>query len=53
MNISSGTQFLAERSGHTRAVRIVLMSPTSRSELKFALTKLRSMIESAEPRLYY
>ncbi|ANS43028.1 PLP-dependent aminotransferase family protein [Serratia inhibens] len=53
VNISSGTQFLAERSGHTRAVRIVLMSPTSRSELKFALTKLRSMIESAEPRLYY
>ncbi|MNP68937.1 hypothetical protein D3C76_1649630 [compost metagenome] len=48
----SGTQFQAERSGTTRCVRLVLMSPTSQDELRFALTKLASLIDS-DPRRYY
>jgi len=50
--VLSGTQFQAERLGHTRSVRIVLMSPTSRDELRFALTKLASLID-ADPRRFY
>ncbi|CAD5198564.1 PLP-dependent aminotransferase family protein [Pseudomonas sp. FEN] len=50
--VLSGTQFQAERQGHTRSVRIVLMSPTSRDELRFALTKLASLID-ADPRRFY
>ncbi|BBP74968.1 GntR family transcriptional regulator [Pseudomonas sp. Ost2] len=50
--VLSGTQFQAERSSPTRSVRIVLMSPTSREELRFALTKLASLIDS-DPRRYY
>ena len=53
VTLLSGSQFLAERSGQTRGVRIVLMSPTSREQLRFALTKLASLIASSEPRLYY
>jgi len=51
--ISSGSQFQAERGSSTRGVRIVLMSPTSREELHFALTKLASLIESGDPRRFY
>ncbi|MFJ3448492.1 PLP-dependent aminotransferase family protein [Pseudomonas sichuanensis] len=50
--VLSGTQFQAERSGVTRCVRLVLMSSTSQSELRFALTKLASLIDS-DPRRYY
>src|SRR5450830_1883390 len=50
--VLSGTQFQAERLGHTRSVRIVLMSPTRRDELRFALTKLASLID-ADPRRFY
>jgi len=50
--VLSGTQFQAERSGVTRSVRLVLMSPTSQDELRFALTKLASLIDS-DPRRYY
>ena len=50
--VLSGTQFQAERSGITRCVRLVLMSPTSQDELRFALTKLASLIDS-DPRRYY
>jgi DNA-binding transcriptional MocR family regulator len=50
--VLSGTQFQAERSGTSRCVRVVLMSPTSQDELRFALTKLISLIES-DPRRYY
>jgi DNA-binding transcriptional MocR family regulator len=50
--VLSGTQFQAERSGTSRCVRLVLMSPTSQDELRFALTKLISLIES-DPRRYY
>ncbi|NWB98819.1 PLP-dependent aminotransferase family protein [Pseudomonas gingeri] len=50
--VLSGTQFQAERLGHTRSVRVVLMSPTSRDELRFALTKLASLID-ADPRRFY
>jgi len=53
VTVSSGSQFQAERSGSTRGVRIVLMSPTSREELHFALTKLASLIESGDPRRFY
>ncbi|MET1080880.1 MAG: PLP-dependent aminotransferase family protein [Pseudomonas sp.] len=53
VTLLSGSQFFAERSTSTRGVRIVLMSPTSRDELRFALTRLASMLASAEPRLYY
>lgn len=51
--VLSGSQFQAERSSSTRGVRIVLMSPTSRDELHFALTKLASLIDSSEPRRFY
>ena len=50
--VLSGTQFQAERSGTSRCVRVVLMSPTRQDELRFALTKLISLIES-DPRRYY
>lgn len=50
--VLSGTQFQAERYGTTRCVRLVLMSPTSQDELRFALTKLASLIDS-DPRRYY
>ncbi|MNJ49955.1 putative HTH-type transcriptional regulator YdcR [compost metagenome] len=50
--VLSGTQFQAERSGSTRCVRLVVMSPTSQDELRFALTKLASLIDS-DPRRYY
>ena len=50
--VVSGSQFLAERTGSTRGVRIALMSP-SREELHFALTKLASLLASPEPRLFY
>lgn len=50
--VLSGTQFQAERGGDNRCVRLVLMSPTSHDELRFALTKLASLIDS-DPRRYY
>ncbi len=50
--VISGTQFQAVRSGMTRMVRLVLMSPTTQNELRFALTKLASLIDS-DPRRYY
>jgi len=50
--VLSGTQFQAERAGTTRCVRLVLMSPTSQDELRFALTRLASLIDS-DPRRYY
>ncbi|MGE8321467.1 MAG: PLP-dependent aminotransferase family protein [Pseudomonas sp.] len=50
--VLSGTQFQAERSEITRCVRLVLMSSTSHNELRFALTKLASLIDS-DPRRYY
>lgn len=51
--VLSGSQFQAERSGAAnRCVRLVLMSPTSQDELRFALTKLASLIDS-DPRLHY
>jgi DNA-binding transcriptional MocR family regulator len=50
--VLSGTQFQAERTGITHCVRLVLMSPTSQDELRFALTKLASLIDS-DPRRYY
>lgn len=50
--VLSGTQFQAERGEATRCVRLVLMSPTSQDELRFALTKLASLIGS-DPRRYY
>jgi DNA-binding transcriptional MocR family regulator len=48
----SGSQFQAERSAINRCVRLVLMSPTSQDELRFALTKLASLIDT-DPRRYY
>lgn len=50
--VVSGSQFLAQRTTATSGVRIALMSP-SRVELKFALTKLASLLASPEPRLFY
>lgn len=51
--VLSGSQFQAERSGTaSRCVRLVLMSPTSQDELRFALTKLASLIDS-DPRRFY
>ena len=50
--VLSGTQFQAERSGISRCVRLVLMSPASQDELRFALTKLASLMDS-DPRRYY
>jgi DNA-binding transcriptional MocR family regulator len=51
--IMSASQFEAERSGDVNAVRIVLMSPANREELRFALTKLASLLESNDPRRFY
>ncbi|MNJ80419.1 hypothetical protein D3C77_787970 [compost metagenome] len=48
----SGSQFLPERSHATSGVRIALMAP-SRQALGFALTKLASLLDSPEPRLFY
>lgn len=50
--VVSGSQFLAQRSGTTRGVRIALMGP-SRAELGFALTKLASLLAAPEPRMFY
>lgn len=51
--VLSGSQFQAERSPTaSRCVRLVLMSPTSHDELRFALTRLASLIDS-DPRLHY
>ena len=52
VTVVSGSQFLPERSHATCGVRIALMSP-SRQELGFALTKLASLLDSPEPRLFY
>lgn len=53
VQVMSGAQFQAERVGETRCVRLVLMSPTSRYELSFALTKLASLLSTSEPRRFY
>ncbi|NER60410.1 PLP-dependent aminotransferase family protein [Pseudomonas sp. MAFF212428] len=50
--VVSGSQFLAQRSSSTCGVRIALMTP-SRTELRFALTKLASLLAAPEPRLFY
>lgn len=50
--VLSGSQFEAERGGNSRCVRVVLMSPTTQGELRFALTQLASLIET-DPRRYY
>jgi len=52
VTVVSGSQFLPERSAATCGVRIALMTP-SRAELGFALTKLVSLLDSPEPRLFY
>ena len=52
VTVVSGSQFLPERSHPTSGVRIALMAP-SRQALGFALTKLASLLDSAEPRLFY
>ncbi len=52
VTVVSGSQFLPERSHATSGVRIALMAP-SRQELGFALTKLASLLDSPEPRLFY
>lgn len=52
VTVVSGSQFLAQRTGSTRGVRIALMTPT-REELAFALTKLASLLAAPEPRLFY
>lgn len=52
VTVVSGSQFLPERSHATSGVRIALMAP-SRQELAFALTKLASLLDSPEPRLFY
>jgi DNA-binding transcriptional MocR family regulator len=51
--VMSSSQFEAEGSGEVSAVRIVLMSPTNRMELRFALTKLVSLLEVSDPKLFY
>jgi DNA-binding transcriptional MocR family regulator len=53
VQVLSGSQFQAERNGETRGVRVVLMSPTSRDELRFALTRLASLISTPDPRRFY
>ncbi|PWB34838.1 PLP-dependent aminotransferase family protein [Pseudomonas sp. SDI] len=54
VQILSGSQFQAERGGAlSRGVRVVLMSPTSRDELAFALTRLASLISTPDPRRFY
>ncbi|BBH48323.1 PLP-dependent aminotransferase family protein [Pseudomonas sp. KU43P] len=52
VTVVSGSQFLPERSPASCGVRIALMTP-SRQELSFALTKLASLLDSPEPRLFY
>jgi len=47
----SGSQFQVERGLSSRCVRVVLMSPTTQDELRFALTQLASLIET-DPRRY-
>lgn len=49
--VMSGSQFQVERGASSRCVRVVLMSPTTQDELRFALTQLASLIE-ADPRRY-
>ncbi|WP_085595071.1 MULTISPECIES: PLP-dependent aminotransferase family protein [unclassified Pseudomonas] len=49
--VMSGTQFQVERDASCRQVRVVLMSPTTRDELRFALTQLASLIDT-DPRRY-
>lgn len=52
--VLSGSQFQAERCDTTsNSVRIVLMSPTSHDELRFALTQLASLINTPDPRRFY
>ncbi|CAK16573.1 PLP-dependent aminotransferase family protein [Pseudomonas entomophila] len=51
--VMSGSQFQVERSGDPRGVRVVLMSPTSQEELRFALTQLASLLESGDPKRFY
>jgi len=53
VKVLSGSQFQAERSGDSRGVRIVLMSPTREDELGFALTQLASLAGTADPRRFY
>ncbi|MEB3842959.1 aminotransferase-like domain-containing protein [Pseudomonas guariconensis] len=52
VTVVSGSQFLPQRSAAPNGVRIALMAPT-RDELAFALTKLASLLDSPEPRLFY
>jgi DNA-binding transcriptional MocR family regulator len=52
VTVVSGSQFLPERTPTSCGVRIALMTP-SRAELSFALTKLASLLDSSEPRLFY
>jgi DNA-binding transcriptional MocR family regulator len=51
--VMSASQFQVERTGDPRGVRVVLMSPTSREELRFALTQLASLLESGDPKRFY
>ena len=52
VTVVSGSQFLPQRSDAPNGVRIALMAPT-REDLAFALTKLASLLDSPEPRLFY
>lgn len=52
VRVLSGSQFQPQRNVISRSVRIVLMSPTNREQLRFALTKLASLIDT-DPHLYY
>ncbi|MFF7710280.1 aminotransferase class I/II-fold pyridoxal phosphate-dependent enzyme [Pseudomonas sp. NPDC007930] len=51
--VMSASQFEAERNQAPQAVRLVLMSPTNRAELRFALTKLNSLLEGGDPKRFY
>lgn len=51
--VMSASQFEAERGSPLQAVRLVLMSPTNRTELRFALTKLASLLEGGDPKRFY
>ncbi|WP_194787972.1 PLP-dependent aminotransferase family protein [Pseudomonas sp. UFMG81] len=51
--VMSASQFQVERGDDPRGVRVVLMSPTSREELRFALTRLASLLESGDPKRFY
>ena len=53
VKVLSGSQFQAERSGVSRGVRVVLMSPTREDELRFALTQLASLVGVGDPRRFY